>query len=91
MPRSIEAGAACCKRIGNAHQFGERPLIPMPEEDVRTIGGRTRLGMNEVVSGADQKAKVSCGSFKLELLFGWLEPLHEVEERVGNAAGRTVF
>lgn len=63
----------------------------MPEEDVRTIGGRTRLGMNEVVPRADQKAKVGCGSFKLKLPFGWLEPLHEVEERVGDAAGGTVL
>lgn len=55
------------------------------------IGGRARLGVNQVVPGANQKAKVGCGLFKLELLFGRLEPLHEVEERVGNAAGRTIL
>lgn len=63
----------------------------MPEENVRTIGGGARLGMNEVIPGADEKAKIGCGSFKLEQLFGGLEALHKVEERVGNAAGGAVL
>jgi hypothetical protein len=63
----------------------------MPEEDVRAIGCGARLGMDEVISGADEKAEVGCSSFELALLFGGLEALHQVDERVGNPAGRAVL
>lgn len=91
MQRLIQPAAACRKRVSNAYQLRKRPLIPMPEKALLTVSGGTGFGVDQVIPCANEGAKVSCGALQLELVLGALKPFQEVQQRIGNPAGRAVF
>lgn len=87
----VEAGAATGESIGDALKFAEEPLIAMSIKSLFPAYADAGLGVDKVVSGADERVEVGGCSPQVLLLIRASKTLHKMQQGIGYLASCTVF